>query len=205
MAKFTITVDLDWLDNEESIDDAIRGEVVNGAREYLLNKTNMEIQKKLDAEIGKKLVQAQEVVDKTIDQYIQVITTDNISKLKIAEKKSTWSDEAVMTPISEYIGKKFDEFCNTKRYNCDFSVARYDGDKIYSMAEKSIQEYLKKILEKQVSDVVKNAQKNAELEIVKSLENTLKTNLAEETIKKMNIPQVLKNLETAYAGRIEEK
>lgn len=205
MAKFTITVDLDWLDNEESIDDTIRGEVVNGAREYLLNKTNMEIQKKLDAEIGKKLVQAQEVVDKTIDQYIQVITTDNISKLKIAEKKSTWSDEVVMTPISEYIGKKFDEFCNTKRYNCDFSVARYDGDKIYSMAEKSIQEYLKKILEKQVSDVVKNAQKNAELEIVKSLENTLKTNLAEETIKKMNIPQVLKNLETAYAGRIEEK
>lgn len=205
MAKFTITVDLDWLDNEESIDDAIRDEVVNGAREYLLNKTNMEIQKKLDAEIGKKLVQAQEVVDKTIDQYIQVITTDNISKLKIAEKKSTWSDEVVMTPISEYIGKKFDEFCNTKRYNCDFSVARYDGDKIYSMAEKSIQEYLKKILEKQVSDVVKNAQKNAELEIVKSLENTLKTNLAEETIKKMNIPQVLKNLETAYAGRIEEK
>lgn len=205
MAKFTITVDLDWLDNEESIDDAIRDEVVNGVREYLLNKTNMEIQKKLDAEIGKKLAQTQEVVDKTIDQYIQVITTDNISKLKIAEKKSTWSDEVVMTPISEYIGKKFDEFCNTKRYNCDFSVARYDGDKIYSMAEKSIQGYLKKILEKQVSDVVKNAQKNAELEIVKSLENTLKTNLAEETVKKMNIPQVLKNLETAYAGRIEEK
>lgn len=121
MAKFTITVDLDWLDNEESIDDAIRDEVVNGAREYLLNKTNMEIQKKLDAEIGKKLVQAQEVVDKTIDQYIQVITTDNISKLKIAEKKSTWSDEVVMTPISEYIGKKFDEFCNTKRISSLFS------------------------------------------------------------------------------------
>ena len=205
MAKFNITVDLDWLDDETSIDDVIRDEVINGAREYLLNKVNMEIQKKLDTEIGKKLVEAQETVDKTINQYIQAITTNNISKLKIAEKESTWSDEVVMTPISEYIGKKFDEFCNTKRYNCDFSVARYDGDKIYSMAEKSIQEYLKKILEKQVSDVVKNAQKNAELEIVKSLENTLKTNLAEETIKKMNIPQVLKNLETAYAGRIEEK
>ena len=26
MAKFTITVDLDWLDNEESIDDVIRDE-----------------------------------------------------------------------------------------------------------------------------------------------------------------------------------
>lgn len=205
MAKFTITVDLDWLDDETSIDDTIKDEVINEAREYLLGKVTIEIQKKLDTEIGKKLVEAQEIVDKTIGQYIQVITTDNISKLKIAEKKSTWSDEVVMTPISEYIGKKFDEFCNTKRYNCDFSVARYDGDKIYSMAEKSIQEYLKKILEKQVSDVVKNAQKNAELEIVKSLEDTLKTNLAEETIKKMNIPQVLKNLETAYAGRIEEK
>ena len=70
MAKFTITVDLDWLDNEESIDDAIRGEVVNGAREYLLNKTNMEIQKKLDAEIGKKLVQAQEVVSAVMRSVI---------------------------------------------------------------------------------------------------------------------------------------
>ena len=205
MAKFTITVDLDWLDNEESIDDAIRDEVVNGAREYLLNKTNMEIQKKLDAEIGKKLVQAQEVVDKTIDQYIQVITTDNISKLKIAEKKSTWSDEVVMTPISEYIGKKFDAFCNEKRYDSDFKVDDYDRGKRYSMAEKSIQEYLRNVLEKQVSDIVRNAQKNAELEIVKSLEDTLKANLAEETIKKMNIPQVLKNLEAAYVGRIEEK
>jgi ATP-dependent Lon protease len=109
MAKFNITVDLDWLDNEESIDDAIRDEVVNGAREYLLNKANMEIQKKLDDEIGKKLVRVQETVDKTIDEYIQAITTDNISKLKIAEKKSSWSDEVVMTPISEYIGKKFAE------------------------------------------------------------------------------------------------
>lgn len=205
MAKFNITVDLDWLDNEESIDDAIRDEVVNGAREYLLNKANMEIQKKLDDEIGKKLVRVQETVDKTIDEYIQAITTDNISKLKIAEKKSSWSDEVVMTPISEYIGKKFDEFCNTRRYDSEFNVARYDGDKKYSMAEKSIRGYLKKILEKQVSDIVKNAQKNAELEIVKSLEDTLKANLAEETIKKMNIPQVLKNLEAAYAGRIEEK
>ena len=64
---------------------------------------------------------------------------------------------------------------------------------------------MKHVLEKQVSDIVRNAQKNAELEIVKSLEDTLKANLAEETIKKMNIPQVLKNLESAYAGRIEEK
>lgn len=205
MAKFNITVDLDWLDDETSIDDVIRDEVVNGAREYLLNKTTIEIQKKLDTEIGEKLVQAQETVDKTIDQYIQVITTDNISKLKIAEKEYSWSDEVTMTPILEYIGKKFDEFCNEKRYNSEFNVARYDGDKKYSMAEKAIQEYLKNVLEKQVSDIVKNAQKNAELEIVKSLEDTLKANLAEETIKKMNIPQVLKNLQSAYVGQIEGK
>lgn len=205
MAKFNIMVDLDWLDDETSIDDAIKEEVINGAREYLLNKVTIEIQKKLDSEIGKKLVEAQETVDKTIDQYIQTINTDNISKLKIAEKKNSWSDEVVMTPISEYIGKRFDEFCNAKRYNSEFEVAGYDRDKRYSIAEKSIQEYLKNVLQKQVSDIVKNAQKNAELEIVKSLEDTLKANLAEETIKKMNIPQVLKNLQSAYVGRIEER
>lgn len=53
MAKFNITIDLDWLDDETRIDDVIRDEVINGAREYLLNKVNMEIEKKLDTEIGK--------------------------------------------------------------------------------------------------------------------------------------------------------
>lgn len=199
MAKFTVEVNLDWLDEETTIDDEIRDEVIRGARDYLLKKTTNEIQKKLDDEIDKKLIEASEKVDEIVDGFLKSVTTDNISKLKIAEKKSDWTDEVVMTPIGEYIGKKFEAFCNKKMYDEDFRATRYERDARYSMAQASILQYMQKTLGEKVTEIVKNAQKNAEQEIVKTLEQTLMQNLAEETVKKMNIPQVLQNLQKKYA------
>lgn len=199
MAKFKVEVDLDWMDSETTIDDEIRDEVIRGARDYLLKKTTNEIQKKLDDEIGKKLLEAREKVDEIVDGFLKAITTDNISKLKVAEKKSGWSDEIIMTPIGDYIGKRFEYFCNEKKYDDSFQIAKYDREKKYSMAQASIAQYINNILGKQVETIVKNAQKNAEQEIVKTLEQTLMQNLAEETVKKMNIPQVLQNLQERYA------
>lgn len=199
MAKFTVEVNLDWLDEETTIDEEIKERVIQGAQEYLLNRTTEEIQKKLDDEIGKKLFEASEKVEEIVNGFLESVTTDNISKLKIAEKRSSWSDEVTMTPISEYIGKQFDNFCNKKIYDESFNVTRYDREARYSMAQASIIQYIQKTLGKQVETIVKNAQQKAEQEIVKTLEQTLMQNLAEETIKKMNIPQVLKNLESKYA------
>lgn len=199
MAKFKVEVDLDWMDSETTIDDEIKEEVIRGARDYLLEKTTNEIQKKLDDEIGKKLLEAGEKVDEIVDGFLKAITTDNISKLKVAEKKSSWSSEVKMLPISEYIGERFEAFCNKKIYDKDFRITRYEGDAKYSMAQASILQYMQKTLGGKVEEIVKNAQKNAEQEIVKTLEQTLMQNLAEETVKKMNIPQVLQNLQARYA------
>lgn len=199
MAKFTVEVNLDWLDKETTIDEEIKEEVIRGAKDYLLKKTTDEIQKKLDAEIGKKLIEASEKVEEIVDGFLKSVTTDNISKLRVAERKTDWSDEVVMTPIGEYIGKQFDRLCNKKTYDKDFRITRYEGDAKYSMAQASILQYMQKTLSGKVEEIVKNAQKNAEQEIVKTLEQTLMQNLAEETVKKMNIPQVLQNLQERYA------
>ncbi len=199
MAEFNIKVNLDWLDSETTIDEEIKERVIEGAEEYLLDRSIEEIQKKLDSAIGKKLVEANEKIEEIVNGYIEAITTENISKLKIAEKTSSWSDKVEMTPISEYIGKQFENFCNEKKYNKNFELTSYNSEKVYSMAQVSILRYLKDTLGKQVETIVKNAQKNAEKEIVETLEQSLKQNLAEETVKKMNIPQVLQNLQERYA------
>lgn len=89
MAKFKVEVDLDWMDSETTIDDEIKEEVIRGAKDYLLEKTTDEIQKKLDAEIGKKLVEASEKVEEIVDGFLKSVTTDNISKLRVAEKNLT--------------------------------------------------------------------------------------------------------------------
>lgn len=204
MAKFNIEVELDWLDEETTIDEEIKERVIRGAEDYLLQATTDEIEKKIDDLVGKKLLEVSEKVDAIVDGYLDVICQSEIEKMKIPQKKSDWSSEVEMIPIQEFIGARFNRFCNEKRYNKEFKEANYSGDKVYSLLEKDIQYYLRNILSKQVSDIVRKAQSNAEKEIIDSLEQTLKQNLAEETVKKMNIPKVLERLQSNYVLESEE-
>jgi len=205
MAKFNVEVDLDWLDDETTIDEEIRERVIKGAEDYLLQTTTDEIEKKIEGVVGNKLLEIESKVNEIVDGYLEVVCQSEIEKMKIPRKKSDWSSEVEMVPIQEFIGEKFNQFCNLKRYNSDFKEANYNGDKKYSLLEKDIQFYLHNVLSNKVSDIVRKAQENAEKEIIESLEQTLRQNLAEETVKKMNIPKVLERLQSNYVLESEEK
>lgn len=198
MAKFNVEVDLDWLDEDTTIDEEIRERVIRGAEDYLLRTTTEEIEKKIDNLVGEKLKEVSTKIDEIVDGYLDVVCQSEIEKMKIPTKETEWSREVKMIPIQEFIGEKFNRFCTDKRYNSDFKETNYSSDRKYSLLEKDIQLYLKNVLSKQVSDIVRKAQQNAEKEIIGSLEQTLKQNLAEETVKKMNIPKVLEKLQSGY-------
>lgn len=198
MAKFNIEVELDWLDSETTIDEEIRERVIRGAEDYLLRATTDEIEKKIDNLVGQKLKEVSTKIDEIVDGYLDVICQSEIEKMKIPTKETEWSKEVKMIPIQEFIGEKFNRFCTDKRYDNNFKETNYSSERKYSLLEKDIQFYLKNVLSKQVSDIVRKAQQNAEKEIIGSLEQTLKQNLAEETVKKMNIPKVLEKLQSSY-------
>lgn len=198
MAKFNVEVDLDWLDEDTTIDEEIRERVIRGAEDYLLRATTDEIEKKIDNLVGEKLKEVSTKIDEIVDGYLDVVCQSEIEKMKIPTKETEWSSEVKMIPIQEFIGEKFNRFCNDKRYDSNFQETRYSSERKYSLLEKDIQLYLKNVLSKQVSDIVRKAQQNAEKEIIGSLEQTLKQNLAEETVKKMNIPKVLEKLQSSY-------
>lgn len=204
MSKFNVEVELDWLDEETTIDEEIKERVIRGAEKYLLDATTEEIEKKIDNLVGQKLKEVSTKIDEIVDGYLDVVCQSEIEKMKIPTKDTEWSREVKMIPIQEFIGERFNRFCNDKRYDSDFKETKYSSDRKYSLLEKDIQFYLKNVLSKQVSDIVRKAQKNAEKEIIGSLEQTLKQNLAEETVKKMNIPKVLEKLQNNYVLESEE-
>ena len=204
MAKFNVEVELDWLDSETTIDEEIRKRVIRGAEQYLLDTTTEEIEKKIDNLVGQKLKEVSTKIDEIVDGYLDVVCQSEIEKMKIPTKETEWAREVKMIPIHEFIGEKFNRFCNDKRYDSDFKETRYSSDRKYSLLEKDIHFYLKNVLSKQVSDIVRKAQENAEKEIIGSLEQALKQNLAEETVKKMNIPKVLEKLQSGYLIENEE-
>lgn len=196
MAKFNIEVELEWLDEENfSIDEEIKEQVIRGVKNQLLDKATDEVVKKLDSEIAKKLEEATKVIEERVEDFIGVVTENQIEKIKIPRKKSSWGSEVENIPISEFIGEQYEAYLTKKVYNNNYEMARYESDRQYSISEKHIRDYLNKTLAKQVSEMVKQAQKDAEDTVIKTLEQNLKESLAIDIIKRMNIPKLLESLQ----------
>lgn len=196
MAKFNIEVELGWLNGEEySIDDEIREQVISGVKDELMKRATDEAVKKLDSAIAEKLEEATSIIEQRVQDFIAVVTEKQIEKLKIPWKKLSWGSEVEFIPISEFVGKQYEEYLTKKVYDRDFQKARYDSDAVYSISEAQIKQYLNSTLSAQVSEMVRKAQKEAEDTVIKTLEQNLKDQLAVDTIKRMNIPKLLENLQ----------
>ena len=198
MAKFNIEVELDWMDEEAySIDDELRERIVKGVEDALLKKATDEAVKAVDNKIAEKILEAEETIQATVDQFIANVCEEKIEKIMIPEKKSSWGTEVSYIPLSEYVGKRFEIFLTERRYDTDGNLAKYSGDRKLSAANVITSKYLEKELGSKVEAMIATAKREVEESLVKSLEQKLKENLAKETIERMNIPDVLKRFSEA--------
>ncbi|MRC81744.1 hypothetical protein GH883_34740, partial [Bacillus thuringiensis] len=60
MAKVKIEVDVDWLDEDENLDDVIKSKVISGLQDRLIQKVEQKVLSKIEREAEEK---ANEVVD----------------------------------------------------------------------------------------------------------------------------------------------
>lgn len=155
MAKFNIEVELDWMDEEAySIDDELRERIVEGVENALLEKATNEAVKAVDNKIAEKILEAEETIQATVDQFIANVCEEKIGKIVIPEKKSTWSDEVTYKPLSEYVGERFELFLTEKRYDRDGRIASYSSDRKLSAAGLLTSQYLEEELGKKVEKLI---------------------------------------------------
>jgi len=206
MAKFNIEVELDWIDEEEgfNIDDELKERVIAGVEEALLKKATFEAVKAVDDKIAEKVLESEQVIQEAVDKFIANVCEEKMEKIMIPEKKSSWGTEVSYTPLSEYVGKRFEIFLTEKRYDTNGNLAKYSGDRKLSAANVITSKYLEKELGSKVEAMIATAKREVEESLVKSLEQKLKENLAKETIERMNIPDVLKRFsESALENKAE--
>jgi len=188
LAKFKIEVDLDWLDEGMSIDEAIKDEVINSIKTKITSDATKEITGKLSEVIQQKTTEI-------VDNFLGETLAKSVENMKIPYKKSSWDSNIEYMSLSEFVGKRYEEFLNKKVFNVDGCTPRYDSDKKLSINEYLINKYLEKELAPKVSKLIQSARKNAEESIIKTLEENLKTQLSVDIIKRLNIPNLLKNLQ----------
>lgn len=196
MAKFNIEVELDWIEeNGFSIDEEIRNQVVDGVKNELLRKATQEAVSALDKEIASKVETAGKVIQEKVDSFIENVCEEKIASMMIPYKKSTWSDEVKYESMTEFVGRRYEDFLNRKVFDRDGHTPRYDSDKNTSLNEYFVNKYLEKELAGKVSEMIRTAKEEAEKTVLKTLEANLKDQLAADTIKRLNIPQLLENLQ----------
>lgn len=194
MAKFNLTVDLDWMDDEEgySIDDELKERVIKGIEDTLLKRATDDAVKAVDDKIREKVGEAENSIQEAVDKFISTVCEEKINKIMIPVKKNSWSGEVKYKPLSEYVGERFNYYITEKKFDKDGNVARWSSESVYSAADLLTSDYLKKELDTKVETMISNARKEVEESLIKSFEQKLKENLSKDIIEKMNIPDVLR-------------
>ena len=193
MAKFNIEVELDWMDEEAySIDDELRERIVEGVENTLLEKATNEAVKAVDNKIAEKILEAEETIQATVDQFIANVCEEKIRKIVIPKKENTWSSEVTYKPLSEYVGERFELFLTEKIYDRDGHIASFSSSRKLSAADLLTSQYLEKELGKKVETMIASAKREVEESLINSLEQKLKENLMKDTVERMNIPEVVK-------------
>lgn len=72
MAKFNITVDLDWVDEDETIDEVIQEEIASQVISKISTNLDSKYEEKINSSLDEKLLQ----IDETINQKLNELMTD---------------------------------------------------------------------------------------------------------------------------------
>jgi hypothetical protein len=192
MANIKIELELDWLNEDQTLDDSIREQVIANLQNRLIQNAENQIAEKLNTQLA-------EIADRVASSFIEKTLESKIEDLKIPHKTSSWGSEVEYIPISQYIGKKYQQHLTEKSLDKYGRKANYSSDAKLSISEYFIKNYLAKELTGKVSAMIQTARQDAEETIVKALENNLKEQLSADIIERLNIPKMLESLQNKAA------
>lgn len=191
MSKINVSLDLDWLPEDGSIDEALRDEVVSNVSARLTAET----QKAVDKKIEELMEGMEKSAGMRIEAYLDTVLSEKIASLKIPRKSGNWGSEITYIPITEFIGAQYERYLTEKRLDKDGNCSRYDRDCRYSISEYLIGKFFENELTPKVEKLIKEARERAEKDICGTLEMTLQKQLSADIISKINIPEMLKALQ----------
>jgi hypothetical protein len=193
MAIVKVELDLDWINEEETLDEVIKRQVITDLQNRLIQNAENQIAAKLNAQL-------EEIADRVSSSFIEKTLETKIEDLQIPYKKGGyWSSDIEYMPISQYVGRKYEEHLTKKSLDENGREAKYNSDAKLSISEYFIKNYLAKELTGKVSAMIQTARKDAEETIVKALENNLKEQLSVDIIERLNIPKMLESLQSKAA------
>lgn len=188
MAKFNVEVELDWLNDSETIDEAVYEQVVNGIQDRLTSKIERTMEEKLTDKINKE-------VEEIAETFLEKVTVNTLETMTFPYKEDSWRSEVKHISLSEYVGKKFEVAISQKTLTESGGEPNYRDGAKYSILDYLTKGYIAEELNGKVIDMIQQAKTQAEQTLIKSLEENLQHQLNADMLQRLNVPDLLKQLQ----------
>lgn len=192
MAKFNVEVELDWLYEDDTIDEEIYRQVISGIQDRLITKVEKKMEEKLTEKIN-------EEVEKIAETFLEKVTVNSLDTMTFPYKEDRWSSEVKYISLSEYIGKKFEVAISQKTLTENGGKPSYRDDAKYSIIDYLTNGYIANELNGKVIDMIRQAKSQAEETIISGLEANLQQQLNADMLQRLNIPGLLEKLQNTIS------
>lgn len=168
MAKFNITVELDWMDEEYNLDEEIKETIINS----IVNKVQDRLIQQVDTECNNKINSQIANIEKTVSDKLNGMmdaffdeprdVTDNYGDVV---KKGVTVRDTLKKACDKFMDQSLDEYGNPTTYSYN---AKYKTRVDYIVA-KSIDYNMESAIKRAVSDVTDNLKKKISAEVKKQM------------------------------------
>ena len=164
MAKFNVTVDLDWLDEEESIDDALRSEIMSKVAEKIVANTEKKISAETENFMKKYISEMETTVHERMNQIMEefLTTPKNITNQWGEVVKEGVTVKGMLTEACDkFLDQKVDDngkpdnsYYGTKQTRLQYYVNQVVNDSMKRKIDEAISVVMTKT-KKELSDLIK--------------------------------------------------
>lgn len=176
MAKFNITVELDWVDEEGSIDDVVKNEIIENITTRFSKKLNDEIIKTAEKKVSEKINAS---IDKEINTILDKLLNnkfDLVDEYGDVIKAKTSAIQIIKQKLDGFLTEKVDKEGKTNSYNTCMTRLDYIINKniTYTMEQK-----------------VNKAAEQVRIALEKHIDTTLKQQIGENVAKIIGIDKII--------------
>ncbi len=184
MAKFNIEVELDWLNEDYTLDEELQGIIANKIVSKIKDTVMNEIQ---DTAI--------EIAKSRVGLWVNQLLAQMIKDHKIPYKESNYSSEIKMITVEEMIGKQFEmalnQPVNKNGEPVDWDSYRKDGTRLEWLTGKLARKYA----DEQVQEFAKNIKRDIEDYTSEKVKEEMMKQLTAQLVTNIDFNKVFKEEE----------
>ncbi|PLR93229.1 hypothetical protein [Bacillus sp. T33-2] len=173
--KLNVTVDIDWLEEDESIDEAIKRQIISGVVKRISDDVISSVKRDAENQVQERV---SELVDATYNEFLSgtVTLTDRWGDVT---KKDVSIKSLIKNQCDNWLTEKVNDRGEASSYSANYTRVEY---------------FVKNQIEKQTKEMSNQIVTKVNQEMKKFITDSLKDSIGEKLLKEIGVEELLKKV-----------